>query len=178
MANETEVTQLYTPPAQYLSLLNHERGVIGRTVSTKFEANTSSKFYFWVKNDEEIRGLLEICNIVAAVADDKTELTFGTITEMRSYSDVESFISDFLSHNFGEATVEVPTDISEVIVVTCNVMRNVSSTAKPVGRSRVYFPNALGIQFAYGILNERGEDIFSGAPIPIGIFENGDGTVA
>ena len=178
MANETEVTHLYAPPAQYLSLLNHERGVIGRTVSTKFEANTSSKFYFWVKNDEEIRGLLEIGNIIAAVADDNTELTFGTITEMRSYSDVESFIADFLSHNFGEADVEVPTDISEVVVVTCAVMRNLSATAKPVGRSRVLFPSSAGIQFSYGLVDAEGNNIFAGAPIPIGLFENGDETIA
>jgi uncharacterized protein len=178
MANETEVIQIYAPPTQYLSLLNHERGVIGRTVSTKFEANTSSKFYFWVKNDEEIRGLLEIGNIVAAVADDSTELTFGTVTEMRSYSDVESFIADFLSHNFGEADIEVPTDISEVVVVTCAVMRNVSTTAKPVGRSRVLFPSATGIQFSYGLVDAQGNNIFVGAPIPIGLFENGDGMIA
>ena len=57
-------------------------------------------------------------------------------------------------------------------------MRNVSSKTKPVGRSRVYFPSKLGIQFAYGIVNELGVSIFSGAPIPVGVFENGDETVA
>jgi uncharacterized protein len=160
------------------NFLNMDYGVIGRTVSTKSEPNTSSKFQFWVADREEARGRIEIGNIIGAYSDDQDDITFGTVTEMRSYSDVDSFIADYLSHNFGEATVEVPTDISEVVVVTCNVMRNVSSTTKPVGRSRVYFPNALGIQFAYGILNERGENTFNGAPIPIGIFENGDGTVA
>lgn len=160
------------------SFLNIEYGVIGRTASTKFEPNTSSKFQFWVADREEAIGRIEIGNIIAAQSDDQTDITFGTVTEMRSYSDVDSFIADYLSHNFGEASIEIPTDVSEVIVVTCNVMRNISSTSKPVGRSRVYFPSSLGIQFAYGILNEEGENIFSGAPIPIGIFENGDGTIA
>jgi len=178
MANDTEAARSYAVPEQYQRLVNQDLGVIGRTVSTKFEPNTSSKFYFWVSNDERIRGLLEIGNIVAAVADDTTELTFGTITEMRSYSDVESFISDFLSHNFGEADVEVPTDISEVVVVTCAVMRNVSTTAKPVGRSRVLFPSVVGIQFSYGLVDAEGNTLFAGAPIPIGVFENGDRTVA
>lgn len=158
--------------------LNLAYGVVGRTVSTKFEPNTSNKFHFWVADREEAKGSIEIGNIMAAFSDDQTEITFGSVIEMRSYSDVDSFIADFLSHNFGEADVAVPTDISEVIVVTCNVMRNVSSTSKPVGRSRVYYPNSLGIQFAYGILNEDGENIFSGASIPVGIFENGDGTIA
>lgn len=158
--------------------LNTEYGVIGRTVSTKSEPNTSSIFQFWVADREEAKGKIEIGNIIAAFSDDADDITLGIVTEMRAYSDVDSFIADYLSHNFGEATVEVPTDVSEVIVVTCAVMRNVSSKTKPVGRSRVYFPSKLGIQFAYGIVNEQGVSIFSGAPIPVGVFENGDETVA
>ncbi len=158
--------------------LNTSYGVIGRTVSTKSEPNTSSEYHFWVADSDKAQGKIEIGNIVAAYSDERNDITFGTVTEMRSYSDVDSFIADYLSHNFGEATVEVPTDIAEVVVVTCVVMRNVSSKTKPVGRSRVYFPSILGIQFAYGIVNEKGESIFSGAPIPVGVFENGDGTVA
>lgn len=158
--------------------LNTAYGVIGRTVSTKREPNTSSKFQFWVADRDEAHGVIEIGNIIAALSDDGIDITFGSVVEMRSYSDIDSFIADYLSHNFGEATVQVPTDISEVVVVTCAVMRNVSSKTKPVERSRVYFPSGLGIQFAYGIVDERGDTIFSGAPIPIGLFENGDGTVA
>ena len=83
-----------------------------------------------------------------------------------------------ISHNFGNANLQVPTDIAEIVVVTCDVMRNLSNTARPVGRSRVYFPSSLGIQFAYGLVDQDGESIFTGAAIPIGIFENGDGTTA
>lgn len=160
------------------SFLNNEFGIAGRTVSTKSEPNTSSQFNFWVADEHEAKGILEIGNIMAALADDGSDLTFGVVTEMRSYSDVESFIADFLSHNFGEAEVETRTDVSEVVVVTCDVMRNLSNTTKPVGRSRVYFPNSLGIRFAYGIVDEEGESIFAGASIPLGIFENGDNTKA
>src|SRR5690242_8389396 len=87
--------------------LNLNAGTIGRTVSTKFEANTSSKFLFWLGKTlqgPEADTSLEIGNIVAARSDDKDEVTFGTIIEMRSYSDVDSFIADYLSHNFGDAT--------------------------------------------------------------------------
>lgn len=160
------------------AFLNEGFGVIGRTVSTKSEPNSSSEFLFWVTNRDEVRGKIEIGNIVAAYADKGDDISFGTVTEMRSYSDVDSFIADYLSHDFGAADVEVPTDISEVVVVTCAVMCNVSSKTKPVGRSRVYFPSAQGIQFAYGIIDEKGENIFKGAAIPVGIFENGDGTIA
>ena len=159
--------------------LNVKAGVIGRTASTKFEPNTSSKFLFWLAKHDFTGGPpLEIGNIVGARSDDGADVTFGTIVEMRSYSDVDSFIADFLSHNFGDATVEVPTDVSEVVVVTCNVMRNLSGKTKPIARSHVYFPSESGIQFAYGIIDSSGATVFSGAAIPLGVFENGDGTVA
>jgi hypothetical protein len=163
------------------TFLNLSAGTIGRTVSTKFEPNTSSKFLFWLGKPQEGPAAdtsLEIGNIVAARSDDKDEVTFGTIVEMRSYSDVDSFIADYLSHDFGDATVQVPTDVSEVVVVTCNVMRNLSLKTKPLGRSQVFFPSEVGIRYAYGIVDAMGETIFSGAPIPIGVFQNGDGTVA
>jgi hypothetical protein len=162
---------------RYEEFLNTEYGVIGRTASTKSEPNTSSEFLFWISKKKE--GVdLEIGNIVAAFTDGRDDITFGNVTEMRAYSDVESFISDYLSHDFGNASIDIPTDISEVIVVTCAVMRNLSGISKPVERSRVYFPSSVGIQFSYGIINERGESIYSGAAIPVGIFENGDGTSA
>jgi hypothetical protein len=166
-------------PLPVNTFLNLTAGAIGRTVSTKSEANTSSKFLFWLAKQAEQSGpSLEIGNIVAARSDDHADVTFGTIVEMRSYSDVESFIADYLSHNFGDATVEVPTDVSEVVVVTCNVMRNLSVKTKPIGRSQVFFPSEDGIRYAYGIVDACGQTIFSGAAIPIGVFENGDGTVA
>ena len=189
MATETAQNELFVPPQKLISseplpidaFLNLPAGTIGRTVSTKSEANTSSRFLFWVgkrAEDVETDTSLEIGNIVAARSDDKEDVTFGTIVEMRSYSDVESFIADYLSHNFGDATVEVPTDVSEVVVVTCNVMRNLCVKTKPIGRSQVFFPSEIGIRYAYGIVDATGSTVFTGAEIPIGVFENGDGTVA
>ncbi len=153
---------------------------LGRTASTKFEPNTSTRFVFWIAREDgdPAAGRLEIGNIVAAVSDDESDITFGTVVEMRSYSDVDSFIADYLSHDFGNADLQVPTDVAEIVVVTCDVMRNLSNTARPVGRSRVFFPSSLGIQFAYGLVDREGNSIFAGAALPIGIFENGDGTTA
>lgn len=172
-----------------MHFLNNDYGVVGRTVSTKMEPNTSSQFQFWLadrgesgQTDAEETQIqiasLEIGNIVAAYTDDENDITFGLVVEMRSYSDVDSFIADYLSHNFGDVEIEVPTDISEVIVVTCSVMRNISGKTKPVGRSKVFFPSVLGIQFAYGIVDEQGEILYRGAAIPMGVFQNGDDTVA
>lgn len=177
--DETQKSPVSVDPTTFL---NAAFGAIGRTVSTKFEPNTSSRFLFWLgklRDASQNQAIdLEIGNIVAARSDDDSDTTFGVIVEMRSYSDVESFIADYLSHNFGDAAVKVPTDIAEVVVVTCNVMKNLSARTKPIGRSQVFFPNQLGIQFAYGMVDAAGNSLFTGAPIPIGVFENGDGTVA
>jgi len=174
--------------------MNIDYGVIGRTASTRLEPNTSNKFQFWLsrlnigektnttktivgKNKNEVASV-QIGNILTAVSDKRDDITFGLVTEMRSYSEVDSFNADYLSHDFGDGTIEVPTDISEVTVVTCAVMRNISLQTKPVGRSRVYFPSISGIQFAYGIIDSSKNIVFKGAPIPFGVFENGDGTTA
>lgn len=171
--------------AKLATFINASYGTIGRTVSTKFEPNTSSQFTFWLADRKRITGSskteetdVEIGNIVVAVSEVSAELTFGTVVEMRSYSDVESFIADYLSHNFGDAGVELPTDLAQVIVVTCDVMRNLSGKTRPVGSARVHFPTELGIQFAFGIISTDGTPLFAGAGIPIGLFENGDHTVA
>src|SRR5260370_13253294 len=188
MTIETATNTEIKAPAKSVSIeplavdmfLNLSAGKIGGTVSTKSEANTSSKFLFWLGKPQEGPGAdtsLEIGNIVAARSDDEDDVTFGTIVEMRSYSDVDSFIADYRSHNFGDATIEVPTDVSEVVVVTCNVMRNLSLKTKPIGRSQVFFPSEVGIRYAYGIVDNAGLPIFTGAEIPIGVFQNGYGTV-
>ena len=192
--NGNDLSSLSTTPAapepsasdQFLNL---RHGVVGRTVSTKSEPNTSSTFLFWIADRDRVaapedegpdlyEGGLEIGNIVAARSDDSTDVTFGMVTEMRSYSDVDSFIADYISHNFGDAQIEVPTDVAEVIVVTCATMRNTSGRTKPLGRSHVFFPSPLGIQFAFGIADAQGDIVYSGSAIPIGVFQNGDGTVA
>ena len=165
------------------SFLNLNFGIIGKTASTRFEPNTTNLFHFWIADDGSLRGKIEIGNIIAAhsesnIGGNPEDITFGIVTEMRSYSDIDSFISDYLSHDFGKAGLNIPTDIPEVIVVTCSVMSNLSGKTKPVEKSKVYYPSDLGIKFAYGIVDKYGEIIFSGSAIPIGIYENGDGTIA
>ena len=168
---------------QLEKFLNVDYGIIGRTAATKYEPHTSTQFHLWLTSAERTGGEqvaknIEIGNIVAALSDTYDEVTFGTVVEMRVYADAESFLSDFTSHDFGDAGVEVPTDVAEVVVVTCDVLRNFSARAKPVGRSRVYYPSAQGIQYAFNLVDEDGNHDAATAPIPLGLYENGDGTVA
>ena len=136
--NDGEPAGTDSVSVQIQDFINLKFGVIGRTVSTKQEPNTSSKFHFWVADRKEAIGRIEIGHIVAAFADNNEEITFGLVVEMRAYSDIDSFIADYLSHDFGTADLIVPTNISQVTIVICEVMRNLSSRTRPVERSQVF----------------------------------------
>jgi hypothetical protein len=160
------------------TFVNVKFGIVGRTVSTKDDPNTSGLFHFWLSRHAVEVGTIEIGSIIAAYADDGRELTFGTVQEMRSYSEAESFTADFAIHDYGQPYAMIGGEQAEVVVATCAVIRNLSSRTRPIGRCRVYFPSPRGIQFAFGIVDAQGHWASSGAAIPIGIFENGDGTIA
>jgi hypothetical protein len=135
---------------------------IGKAISTEREPNTTSHFFFWCSGEER---RLQLGNIIAAVGPD--DITFGVIIEMRSITDAQSFLADYLSHDFGRPETNPPSELTELTVVKCAVLANVSEQARPVGRAAVHFPTASGLQRAMA-LEDHG--------IPVGIFENGDGT--
>jgi hypothetical protein len=66
--------------------LNVDYGVIGRTVSTKVEPNTSSEFHFWVANRDVAQGKIEIGNILAAYSDSGNDITFGVVVSKHDIS--------------------------------------------------------------------------------------------
>jgi hypothetical protein len=76
--NENEQQENENPLNRFLNL---DYGVIGRTASTKSEANTSSEFQFWVADRDEAIGRIEIGNIVGAYSDDRDDITFGIVTK-------------------------------------------------------------------------------------------------
>jgi hypothetical protein len=71
MTTNNNIEQALSP---FETFINGEYGVIGRTVSTKSEPNTSSQFQFWVAN-KEAKISLEIGNIVSAYADSQADIT-------------------------------------------------------------------------------------------------------
>jgi len=137
-------------------------GPIGLAISTEREPNTTSHFHFWCSGDER---RLQLGNIVAAVGPD--DVTFGVIIEMRSITDAQSFLADYLSHDYGRPGTVPPSELTELTIVKCAFLSNISEQARPVGRGAVHFPTGEGLQRAMS-LEEDG--------IPVGIFENGDGT--
>ncbi|MCH7493702.1 ATP-binding protein [bacterium] len=159
-------TELYLADESYKSYVNEDYGPVGKSASTEGYSNTSSYFHFWLSREEEN---LELGNIVGAVRANG-HITFGVVVDLRSTMDMPNFLSDYISHDFGQPGQSLPTDVSEVVVARANVIGSTDDKARPVTRAQVYYANPAGVQRAFnmeGYIEDRG--------IPIGVIKNGDG---
>ncbi|MGO8673827.1 MAG: FHA domain-containing protein [Capsulimonadaceae bacterium] len=164
-------------PELVKTLINFDFGVLGRTASTPDHPNTSGRFHFWLSKEAAEAHAIDIGSLVVAFSDDEREVVFGAVNELNSVCESNTFTQDYNEHSYG-SPVQGASDHSEVIVATCAVVQTLSSKTRPVTRSLVYFPTSLGIQFAFGIVDTKGAIAFHGAAIPVGIYENADGTIA
>lgn len=169
--------QQHVSPELVRSLVNRDFGVLGRTASTPAQPNTSGTFHFWLSKEAADARIIDIGSVVVAYSDDERELVFGSVNELNSVCESGSFIEDYAEHGMGDAQAGLSTEVPEVLVATCVVVRTLSSKTRPVTRSMVYFPTPQGVQFAFGMVNARGESVFHGSAVPIGIYENADGTI-
>ncbi len=149
--------------------VNFDYGPIGKSTSTKEQLNTATDFHFWIAEGVDS---LELGNIVAAVGDNG-HVTFGFVTELRTIMDVESFLSDYISHNFGDPHILPPSDAAEMIVAKCNIIKSTTERVRPIGRAVVYYASEEGVAWSLGMLDyaEKGQGV------PIGVMENGDGSL-
>jgi hypothetical protein len=154
---------------KYPSYASFGYGPIGKAASTKENPNTAQYFNFWISAGVDT---VELGNIVAAVTDDG-HVTFGTVVELRSIMDIENFLSDYISHDFGDPRVDPPSDLAEIMVAKINVIRSTHDRIRPIGRGVVYYATPEGIGWALGM----GDYVQTGRGVPIGVMENGDGSL-
>lgn len=154
------------PKCQFPQYVNFEFGAIGKAASTKDLPNTAQYFNFWLAAGVET---LELGNIVAAVTEDG-HVTFGTVVELRNIMDIESFLSDYISHDFGDPTVNPPSDLAEIVIAKVNVIRATHDRIKPIGRAVVYYASPDGVAWGLGM------DYAKTRGVPVGVMENGDGS--
>lgn len=154
---------------KFPSYVNFDYGPIGKSTSTKEHLNTATDFHFWIAEGVDT---LELGNIVAAVTNDG-HVTFGFVTELRTIMDVESFLSDYISHNFGDPNIVPPSDAAEMMVAKCNIIKSTTERVRPIGRAVVYYASEEGVAWSLGMLDyaEKGQGV------PIGVMENGDGSL-
>jgi hypothetical protein len=149
--------------------INNDFGPIGKAASTREHPNTAQYFNFWISAGQES---VELGNIVAAITDDG-EVTFGTVVELRSIMDIENFLSDYISHDFGNPDVTPPSDLAEIMIAKINVIRSTTERIRPIGRAVVHYATPEGIAWALGMADYVNE----GRGVPIGVMENGDGNL-
>jgi len=154
---------------KFPSYVNFDFGLIGKASSTKDNPNTASDFHFWVSAHVDT---VELGNIVAACTEDR-HVTFGFVTELRTVMDIDNFLSDYISHDFGDPSIVPPSDIAEMMVAKCNIIKSTTERVRPVGRAEVYFASEEGVAYALGMLDYAG----AGRGVPIGVMENGDGSL-
>jgi hypothetical protein len=147
---------------------------IGKTTATEISANSVSDFQFWIKPGTIINPFDFVS--VEHVMDTRT---IGLIKEMKAITDAPSHLSNFVSSEFGNVTVEPNTLRIGTTLAKATVMANtgikVSARTEvleinmPVGNDRsVRFATASEVELGLGITGMR-------LPIPAGLIEMSNG---
>lgn len=148
---------------------------IGKTSSTRNQTNTSDEFSLWLEDQEKINPT----DIVVTQNSDKSS-TYGMVTRIENMSDSESHLDNFVSHDYGNATIEPRTQRLSSNVARCAVLKNTENIYMPVvGGQNVEFPDSEGILTAIGIGEvQKVDPNFHKYALPAGIIEQSDGTQA
>jgi uncharacterized protein len=157
------------PECRFPDYVNFDFGPIGKAASTREHPNTAQYFNFWISAGVDT---VELGNIVAAITEDG-HVTFGTVVELRSIMDIENFLSDYISHDFGDPQVNPPSDLAEIMIAKINVIRGTHERIRPIGRAVVYYATPTGVGWSLGM----GDYVVKGRGVPIGVMENGDGSL-
>lgn len=121
--------------------------VIGRAVATEKYPATMDKFYFWT--DSEFR-----LNAFDVVKVDHLEgsYSFGTVENIYHITDAKSFLTTYISNDFGETSIDAPTLRIGMNYVEVAVSYNTKNIYTPViNDSKVYLATAGEIEQALGL---------------------------
>lgn len=79
-------------------------GIIGRAVATEKYPATMDKFYFWTDSDFRLNAF-----DVVKVEHLEGSYSFGTVENIYHITDAKSFLTSYISNDFGEKIVDAPT---------------------------------------------------------------------
>ena len=120
---------------------------IGRAVATEKYPATMDKFYFWT--DSEFR--LNAFDVVK-VEHLEGSYSFGTVENIYHITDAKSFLTTYISNDFGETSVDAPTFRIGMNYVEVAVSYNTQNIYTPVTNdSKVYWATAEEIEQALGL---------------------------
>jgi len=149
-----------------------ERPVIGRASATANEPNTSDAFSFWLAPDVVVNPF-DIVE-VEQVASQGTSRTFGIVTTLAHTTDAPSHLSNFISNDFGQVSIEPNTVRQGTTVAYAAVLSNDAEIYMPVLNDRpVRFADEASIHAALGI-----DQVPERYRVPAGLIEMSNGTRA
>jgi hypothetical protein len=121
--------------------------LIGRVLATEKNPTTIDEFYFWTNSDTKLNAF----DIVKVERTDGTN-TFGVIESISHITDAASFLTSFISNDFGDVDISEPTFRVGMNYACAKVSYNTKGDYTPVhNNSRVYLANAEEITFALGL---------------------------
>lgn len=120
---------------------------IGRVIATEKAPTTMDKFTFWTNSDLKLHAF----DIVKVKHIDES-YSFGVIENISHITDAQSFLTSFISSDFGDVTVDEPTLRVGMNFVEASVSFNDKNLYTPVhNNAAVYLANAQEITMALGL---------------------------
>lgn len=139
--------------------------IIGKIAATEKAPTTIDEFYFWTKKDE----ILAPFDVVR-VSHIGNSITFGVIEEISHVTDSSSYLTSYISNDFGDVQHTPPTQRIGLNFVKARVVGNTDNIYTPVlDGSEVGLANTDEIKEALGLKNVKN-------PLSFGYVEmyNGD----
>ena len=121
--------------------------LIGRILATEKQPTTMDKFSFWTNSDLKLNAF----DIVKVEHIDHS-FTFGIIENISHITDAQSFLTNFISSDFGNVDIDEPTLRVGMNYAEAKVSFNDGNWYTPVhNNARVYLASAEEITFALGL---------------------------
>jgi len=121
--------------------------LIGRVLATEKTPTTMDTFCFWTNADFKLQAF----DIVKVEHIDDSQ-TFGVVENISHITDAQSFLTNFISSDFGDVNTEEPTLRIGMNYVEAKVSFNSKNHYIPVhNNAKVYLANEEEITFALGL---------------------------
>lgn len=121
--------------------------LIGKVLAIEKVPSTIDNFYFWTAADAVLRPF-----DVVRVEHLRGSSTFGVVEEISHITDSTSFLTDFISNDFGDVDIEPPTIRIGMNYVKAKVVRNDQDILIPVhSGAKVYLATKDEVEYALGL---------------------------
>lgn len=121
--------------------------LIGRVLATEKNPTTIDEFYFWTNSDTKLNAF----DIIMVERENGTE-TYGVIESISHITDATSFLTNFISSDFGDVDIIEPTFRVGMNYALAKVSYNTDGDYTPVhNNSKVFLATPEQITFALGL---------------------------